>query len=81
MFFWLVVIADSLGHVQDLQQQLFVLPVLCCSARVQLKGLPLEEGQGFSQRTELYQVQEVEIPKTLGPFASGQLRVETLAEL
>lgn len=53
------VLADPLGHVQDLQQQLFVPPVLCHSASVQLEGGPLEEGQGFSQRSQLYQVQEV----------------------
>lgn len=75
------VLADPLGHVQDLQQQLFVPPVLCRSASVQLEGRPLEEGQGFSQRSQLYQVQEVEVPKPLGPLASRQLRVEAPTEL
>lgn len=75
------VLAELLGHVQDLQQQAFVAPVLCRSARVQLEGRSLEEGQGFGQRPQLYQVQEVEVPKPLGPLAGRQLRVETPAEL
>lgn len=65
--------SDPLGHVQDLQQQPFVPPVLCCSAGVQLEGRLLEERQGFGQRTQLYQVQEVEVPKPFGPLAGRQL--------
>lgn len=72
---------DPLGQVQDLQQQPFVPAVLRRSAGVQLEWRSLEERQGFSQRPQLYQVQEVEVPEPLGSLASRQLWVETPAEL
>lgn len=55
--------------------------VLLGPAGVQVEGRPLEEGQGFGQRPQLYQVEEVEVAEPLGPLAGRQLRVEALPEL
>lgn len=75
------VVWDQPGQLQDVQQLLLVFPVLLGSARVQLEGWLLEERQNFSQRSQLYQVQEVKVAEPLGPFAGRQLRVKTLSEL
>ena len=72
---------DSLSQLEDLQQQLFVGPVLQGLAGVQLEGRLLEEGQGLGQGPQLYQVQEVEVTEPLGALARGQVRVEALLEL
>lgn len=64
-----------------MKQLLFLLPVLLGSAGVQVEGRLLEERQDFGQRSQLYQVQEVEVPEPLRPLAGRQVRVEALPEL
>lgn len=64
-----------------MQQQLFVFPVLLGSAGEQLEGRLLEERQSLGQRSQLYQVQEVEVAEPLGPLAGRQLCIKTLSEL
>ena len=78
---YFAVCTDSLGQLEDIQQELFVGPVLSGLARVQLEGRLLEEGQGFGQGPQLYQVQEVEVTEPLGALARGQIRVKALLEL
>lgn len=75
------VVWDQPSQLQDVHQLLLVFPVLLRSARVQLEGWLLEERQNFSQRSQLYQVQEVKVAEPLGPFAGRQPRVKTLSEL
>lgn len=47
--------------------------VLLGSAGVQPEGRLLEERQSFGQRSQLDQVQEVEVAEPLGPLAGRQL--------
>lgn len=72
---------DSPGQLQHLQEQLFLLSVLLRSTGVQLKRLLLEEWQHFSQGSQLYQVQEVEVAEPLGPLTCCELLIKTLSEL
>lgn len=67
--------------MEELQQQLFVLLVLCGLARVQLKRGLLEERKDFGQGPQLDQVQEVEVAKPLRTLPFGQLLVKALLEL
>lgn len=67
--------------LQDLQQKLLVLLILFCPARVQLEGGLLEEGQRLGERSQLYQVQEVEVEESSGPFTGCELRVKAPPEL
>lgn len=69
------------GQLQDVQHQLLVLLVFLRSAGVQLEGRALEERQRLGQRSQLYEVQEVEVSEPLRPLAHRQLRIETLPEL
>lgn len=73
--------SDWPGQLQNVQQHLLVVPVLLSSTRVQLEGFLLEERQRLGQRSQLYQVQEVEVAEPLGSLAGRQLRVEALPEL
>lgn len=74
-------LSDWPSQMQDLQQQLLVLLVLLRSAGVQLKGRLLEKWQSFSQSSQLYQVQEVEVSEPFGPLVGCQLWIKTLSEL
>lgn len=73
--------SDWPAQLQDVKQHLFVFLVLLRPAGVQLEGRLLEERQSFGERSQLYQVQEVEVAEPLGSLASRQLRVKTLPEL
>lgn len=71
----------SLGLIENIQQQVFGGGVLLCVSSVQINEGALEVRSHFRERSELDQVQEVQVLQSACALALGLRRVEALTEL
>lgn len=76
-----VIMCVSPGLVENIQQQVFGARVLLCVSSVQINEGALEVRSHFRERSQLDQVQEVQVLQSARALALRLRRVEALPEL